>query len=539
MKKQNKNQTFTWVYKLLKKHLPTIAIISVFSAIISLSFIALAFLSKNVLEIATHDKQGNFSTYALLFLAIIVLQVVLSGVNTILKSFTSGKFTISLREYLFSVLNHKKYSAISKYHSGDILNRFTSDTDIVVSNSVSILPDIFSILAKIIGGTIALVILEPYLAILALIFGVFFPAIGRLINKKYKYLHKKCQKTEGVTRSFLQECFENNIVIKTFKSEKPFVKKLNSYMSENFKFKMKRSYLSALSSLGLYSFFSLSYYAVLVWGASQIAKDSISFGMLVAFLQIISQLRLPLQNISGILPKYYSIMASAERLMELENLADEPSYEVLNEIDFESLEGQNVTFGYVKDLVLNSFNFKIKKGDLTAVIGTSGKGKSTLFKLILGLYELQNGEILINGNTPISANTRHLFAYVPQGNMILSGSIHDNLTMYNPKIKDDEIFSACKTAEIHDYITLLENGYDTILTERGGGLSEGQVQRLAIARALLANTQVLLLDEATSALDSETELKLLQNLKALKNKTVILVSHRQQSIDFCDKIITL
>ena len=450
-----------------------------------------------------------------------------------------GKYTINIRERLFSTLNSKKYSATKNYHSGDILNRFTTDVDVVVSNTVSLIPDLCSILSKIIGGTVALMLLEWRIALLVLLLGIILPAMGRIISKKYKYLHKEYARTEGVTRSFLQECFENSIILKTFKSESPFKNRLKQYMSDNYTFRIKRSILTVIANISIYSFFSLGYYAVLVWGAIEIKNGNISFGVLIAFLQLIAQLRAPLQNISGILPKYYAAIASAERLIELEDLENEETTQYEKIPCFQSMTGENVTFGYSDKPILKDFNFRIEKGSMTAIVGTSGIGKTTLFKLILGLYDTTSGNIKINEETVVSTATRPLFAFVPQGNMILSGSIRDNLTLCNPDIPLSEIIKVCKTAKIHDYIASLENGYDTLLTERGGGMSEGQIQRLAIARALLADTPVLLLDEATSALDNETELSLLSNIKELSDKTVILVTHRKTSIDFCDNIITI
>lgn len=538
MNKKN-TKVFSWIYGSYKKFIPKIAIISFSSVAISLLYIALAFLSKNVLEFATSGKSGSFSYYIIAFAAIIILQVLFSAISSVLKTSVLGKYTINLRERLFSTLNSKKYSATKNYHSGDILNRFTTDVDVVVSNTVSLIPDLCSILSKIIGGTIAIMLLEWRIALLALLLGIILPAIGRIISKKYKYLHKEFARTEGVTRSFLQECFENSVILKTFKSEQPFKTRLNQYLEDNYKFRIKRAILTVITNISIYSFFSLGYYAVLVWGAIEIKNGNISFGVLIAFLQLISQLRAPLQNISGILPKYYAALASAERLIELEALENEQIPQTENLPDFKSIKGENITFGYGDKPVLKDFNFKIEKGSMTAIVGTSGIGKSTLFKLILGLYDITGGSVKINDETDVSAATRPLFAFVPQGNMILSGSIRDNLTLCNPDIPLSEVIKVCKTAKIHDYIASLENGYDTLLSERGGGLSEGQIQRLAIARALLADTPVLLLDEATSALDNETELSLLSNIKELNNKTVILITHRKTSIDFCDNIITI
>lgn len=538
MKQQN-TKVLSWIYKSYKKYLPKIAIISFSSVAISLLYIALAFLSRNVLDTASSEKNETLTYYITAFFLVILLQVVFSAILSLLKTSVLGKYTITLREKLFLALNSKKYSNIKKYHSGDILNRFTTDVDVVVTNTVSLIPDLCSILSKIIGGAIALFLLEWRIAILVLLFGIILPAIGRVISKKYKYLHKEYTRTEGVTRSFLQECFENSIILKTFKSEEPFKNRLKQYMNDNYHFRFKRAILSVFTNISIYSFFTLGYYAVLIWGAIEIKNGNISFGVLIAFLQLIAQLRAPLQNISGILPRYYAAIASAERLIELEQLETEDTTLTQEIPHFENITGENITFGYGDKPILKDFNFKIEKGSMTAIVGTSGIGKSTLFKIILGLYNAENGSIKINNEINANASTRNLFAFVPQGNMILSGSIRDNLTLCNPDIPLSDVIKACKTAKIHDYIASLENGYDTLLTERGGGLSEGQIQRLAIARALLADTPVILLDEATSALDKDTELSLLTNIKELKDKTVLLVTHRKTSIDFCDNIIEI
>ncbi len=539
MKKDKNTKALSWVYKSFKSFMPQTSLICIFSAAISLLFIYLAFLSKNVLEVATNERQGSILHYCFAFIAVVILQVVLSGISSLMRTAVSGKFTIALRERLFKLLNQKKYSDLQQYHSGDILNRFTVDTEVIVSNTVAILPDLCSVITKIIGGTVALILLDWKLAIIVLIFGILIPAIGRIISKRYKYLHKECVRTEGDTRSFLQECFENSIVIKTFKSETLFLNRLGFLMKENYLFKIKRAILSIASHLSLYSFFTMGYYIILVWGASQISKGSITFGMLTAFLQLVSQLRAPLQNISGIFPKYYAIIASAERLSAFEELENEIFEHDGKLPEFNSLIGSNIDFSYNSKTVLKNFSFKITKGSITAITGDSGKGKSTLFKLILGLFTPQSGSITINGNLNTDASTRSIFAYVPQGNIILSGSIIDNLTFYNPNVSLDEVINACKIADIHDYISSLPDNYNTVLTERGGGLSEGQIQRLSIARAILANAPVLLLDEATSALDNDTELRVLTNIKTLKDKTVILVTHRKTSIDLCDSIINI
>lgn len=541
-KKENNSQTLKWIYKRTKKFLPSVLLLSVISALDALTFVALALISKNVLDVATGSGTGSITGHGMLLFGVIFAQIVLTAAQSLLNSYTNARLTISMRNYLFSLVCRKKYSYISAYHSGDLLNRFTSDTDVIVNSVVSIIPNISSMAAKIIGGISALIVLDARIAFIILVLGISVPALGRMINRKYKALHKKSQQTEGRTRSFLQECFENIVVMKTFVSEAPFTKKLNQLMKENYRIKMKRTGVSVATHISLYSFFTVGYYTILIWGAGMISSGFITYGTLMAFLQLVSQLRAPLQNVSGIMPQYYSALASAERLMEIEKGQDDMapvSADKLEKIkkSFSGLEVKDITFAYKNELILKNCSFEAEKGKITAITGESGSGKSTIFKIILGLYEPQNGDITVNGNIPLDTSLRGLFAYVPQGNMVLSGTIRENITLCNESVSQEDLINAAKAAEIYELISSMPEGFDTVISERGGGLSEGQIQRISIARALLTDAPVLLLDEATSALDEATETKVLSNIKALNGKTVLFVTHRNTSLKVCDKII--
>lgn len=542
MKNQSNKTTLKWIYRRIKRFLPAIIATALISAVTAVSYVVLALLTKKVLDIATGDAAGNLAAAGAALFAVIALQVTAGACQSLLNAYTNGKLTMSLREYLFTVICKKKYEDISPYHSGDILNRITSDVDTVVSSSVTIIPNSVSIFTKIIAGLGAMVFMNPILALIILLLGVTVPAIGRFISKKYKYMHKECQRTEGRTRSFMQECFENIVVIKTFASEGPFIKRLQRYMDDNFKLKIKRTGISIAATISLYTFFTIGYYAVLLWGAGGLAKGTLTYGTLMAFLQLISQLRSPLQNVSGILPQYYSAIASAERLTELEGLRDETSLLKSEDADklkadFKSIEAKNLCFGYGAKNILENCSFTAEKGDIIAITGESGSGKSTLFKLILGLYSPANGSLTVNGEIPTDASVRPLFAYVPQGNMVLSGSIRDNISLCNPDVDEESIINAAKAAEIYDYIAALPDGLDTKLSERGAGLSEGQIQRISIARALITEAPVLLLDEATSALDESTETRVLENIRRMTGKTVLFITHRNTSLKACDKIM--
>lgn len=539
MSKKRTDGTLGWILKRIKRFLPAIIGVSLINALLSVSYVAVALVSKEIID---NGAVGNKLLVGALFLiGLVAAELVTSTLLSIINVRLSGKMTISLRNYMFSSLVHKKYPGLFDHHTGDLLNRFTSDIDQIVTGATGIVPNVVAMISKLIAGMTALFAMNPYFALIVLVLGITLPMFGRTISKRYKYMHKEVQRTEGKARSFLQESFANIVVIKTFISEKPILKKLNEYMDENLRMKVKRNFISALITLCLHSFFTLGYYMVLIWGATQLAHG-LTYGTLNAYLQLFSQLRAPLQNVSGILPQYYSTIASAERLIELEKIEDEPAVIVSDKLtalksDFGGIKVENLAFSYDDEVILRNCSFTVPRGEITAVMGESGSGKSTLFKILLGLYEPDGGSISFDNGTPINAGTRGMFSYVPQGNMILSGSIRDNITLCNENIGDEQIEAATRAAVIYDFIQELPDGFDTVLSERGAGLSEGQIQRISIARALLFDAPILLLDESTSALDEQTETALLSNIKHMTDKTVLFITHRNTSVNVCDHII--
>lgn len=536
---KQKNTTLKWIYKQAKPFIPNIIFISALNVIASLSYILLAKISQQIIDNSSQTVAQSFILGTVLLFGLIILHIIIEFAVSIIITKTVTKMNISLKNYMFTHLMKKRFVNISEYHSGDLLNRFSSDVEVVVNGSIQLIPSIISMLTKITAGIVAICIENYYFAFAVLIIGFVFPLVGRLLSPHYKKLHKQVQQTEGNTRSFLQECFANIVVVKTFGGEKQFLLRLNELLNNNRKLRIKKSIFAVIISSMLYLLFSFGYYGVLVWGAAQIALGIISYGTLVYFLQLISVLRAPLQNISGVIPKYYSTLASAERLIELENLENEQQSTENKNITFNKIVFENLTFAYTNEIVLRDNNFEINQGNITAVTGRSGSGKSTLFKLLLGLFPATAGKITFDNGTAVDETTRNMFAYVPQGNMLISGTIRDNITLCDSSISDDDVIKASKTAVIYDFINSLPQGFDTVISERGQGLSEGQIQRIAIARALLFDAPIILLDEATSALDEETETQLLKNIKSLTDKTILFITHRNTSLNVCDKVLHL
>ena len=529
-----------WILGAFKAFYSQIFIVSLLSAAVSLCGVFMVLQTRNILNSAA---TGNVDYKSIIILAsVLVFQLLSNMVVSFLKSKTIAKMDVHLKHHLFNTLIKKDYGKIRAIHSGEIINRFTSDIDVVVQGFGSLIPTTVAIVTKLLSGMAVFIVLEPRIAIIVLAVGFGIPLIGRLLSKPYKTLHKETQRTNGIVRSFLQESVQNMVVVKTFVADGPVKDRLDNLMQDNLRIKIKRALLSSLMHTSLHGSFTIAYYGVIIWGAFGIMAGSLPYGTFIAFLQLISQLRAPLQSVSGILPQYYSTLASAERLMEIEGIEDEQIGHGFS-VDYSkltSIEGRGLCFSYEDQRVLENADFSINKGSICAVMGESGTGKSTLFRLLLGLYHAESGALSLKtteGETPLTAANRSLFSYVPQGAMMLSGTIRDNITLLSGERSDEEIKHAAQQAVIYDFIKTLPQGFDTPLGEQGLGLSEGQLQRIAIARALASDAPILLLDECTSALDNETECQLLENLKKETDKTVILITHRPAALDICDRVL--
>lgn len=548
IKKNGNRDPVKWLWYYNRKYAWAVGLLSLVSAGISGSFLLLALVSKQVLDIATGAAAGQAAWYCGALFVVIAVQAGLNILRANLQVRVMTKLEMNLRTRMFSLLLHKRYSEVKLIHSGEILNRFTSDIDVIVSGIIGLFPQLFSMLTQLIGGLAVLFTVDRAFSMVILAVGLAVLLAGRLYSGKFRYLHKEVQRTNGKVRAFLQECMENLVVIKSFVSEHPVLGHLDEYQQENYQIRKKRTAVSNVANTAVYVLFSSGYYAALVWGAFRVASGQMTFGTITALLQIINQIKAPVRNMSGLLPQYYSMLASAERLMELENFPDETIREEITDPagfyeQMKEIRLDHGTFSYEDgEVVLSDASLRIRKGVKLAIAGPSGAGKSTLFKLLLSLDRLQKGKLVIvteTGEFPVDAGMRSLFSYVPQGNLILSGTIRENLLFGNEGVTEAAMREAARAACIAEEIEQFPAGYDSVLGERSIGLSEGQAQRLAIARALLSRAPVLLLDECTSALDPETETRLLSNLKKLEGRTILCVSHKDITIKSCEEIVWL
>ncbi len=556
VKKRNKRNSenrkdfsaLKWIINTAKGSWVFVFIYALLSAALAYFGILTAYGTKDVVNGATSNDAALLKRGAIYLLILVVVQILLKIFNGNMYERSRAKIEIKIRTRVFESIMKKDYAAISAHHSGDLLNRLTSDVQTICDGVTGLVPHIVSLLTKMISAVVIIAGLDWIFAAIFLAGGALIALISLFFRKYLKNIHKEAQSADGKVRSFFQESLASLLVIKVFNAYKQISEKARLLQEDNYKIRIKRATISIFANTGVQMAFSLGYLFAMVLGGFRVYRGMIDIGELTAILQLVNQIQSPLYALAGVIPTYYSVIASAERIIEIENYADEAEsdgslydryecYEKLKEIVFDS-----VTFKYNRDYVFKNATAVIKKGDFVAITGISGIGKSTLLKLLLGVVYPQEGTIKIvteDSEKQVDRNTRSLFSYVPQGNMLLSGTLRENVTFMCKEKSDEEIERAVKLSCSDDFVSRLPDGLETVVGERGLGLSEGQIQRIAIARAILYDAPIILFDEATSALDEETEERLLKNIRAMENKTCVIVSHKPAALTVCNKEIRI
>ena len=457
----------------------------------------------------------------------------MQSVYNILSVRLGAIYKNSMQRKLFKDVMTTDFASLSEYHSGEVINRLTKDVSSVSANIIDFVPTVVILLSGIIMSFWTLFTIDASLALICIALGPVVLVSSFFYGRRVKKLHKDCLRSDGKILSFMQESIQNLLVIKAFRKERKFDRTQGELQGENYKLNMKVGYVSLLVNVLYFLALTAAYYFAVAWCAYKIHIGIMTVGAFAAVIQLVGSVQAPFKEVSAMFSKFFATLASAERIIEVEELRKD-SAEAVNVTDFNGIEINNVSFSYGDEVVLEKAGAFINKGDIVAVTGDSGSGKSTLIKLLLGIYPPTSGELYIyNKEEKVYADskTRTAFSYVPQGNMIISGSIADNISFFddNPDVQKTE--KAAKAACIYDYIQTLPQGMDTIVGENGLGLSEGQVQRLAIARALYADAPVILLDEATASLDEKTEATILANIKNMGNKTCIIITHRPKALE--------
>lgn len=522
-----------------------------------------AILLRDLIDGAANGQRAYFLQAAGCLAVLYLGQNILSAISRFLYEWVRASLENQMKNRLFSCLLHKDYAQVTATHSGEWISRLTSDTVVVAGGIVDILPNLGGMLARLIGALMALLILQPAFFYILVPAGIVMSVLTASLRKELKRLHKKIQEANGAVLSFLQERLENLMILRVFAMERQTLLETARRMKEHKKARMKRNSLSNLCNFGFGLMVDSCYLLSAVYCGYGILKGTISYGTFTAILQLVGQVQSPFTGITGIIPQYFAMTASAERLMEAEAYPDDgrgigftaEQIKRFYEEQFESLELQDASFSYLASdetncrlNVMQHFNLEVRKGEYVAFTGHSGCGKSTLFKLLMCLYPLDAGKRYICAKRnnqqekyPLTSLWRGLFAYVPQGNQLMSGTIREIISFGDPlaMAQEERLMHALRVACADGFVTALESGMDTHLGERGTGLSEGQMQRIAIARAVFSDRPILILDECTSALDEETEQKLLINLRKMTDKTVLLITHRPAALEICDRQIEM
>ncbi len=537
---KNKNPVLQWIKSIGKPAIPGICVISIVGILNSFCGVVLALQSKSVIDFAVAQNKDGLIKSATLLGVLIILQFLLSFSYMKISADIVAKHTLKLQRQIFSNAINMQYAHATSMHSGEILNRITVDSDVVMCAIIGIIPQILAFVTGVVSAFGALLVIQPVFALVCAAVGIVVGVGAMLWGKRLKKYTLICRKWSDKSNSFMLECIQNLLVIKSFANEHRVVKHAEGIQNNNYKALKKRNNNNIMASLAAEFAFTFGYFLALGWGAFGIAFGTLSYGNLMAMVQLVGKVQSPFKGIASVIPQYYQMIASAERLMDIVQYAEDKN--TVDITDFESIEFKKVSFSYNKDeTVLKNTDLKINKGDFVLISGVSGIGKSTLLKLLLAMYSPDSGEIILTdtqGNEHmLGADYRNLFSYVPQGNMVLSGTVAENVVFFGENADSKKIEECLKIACLWDDISEMTDGINTVIGENGVGISEGQVQRLAVARALYRNASVLLLDEATSALDSATEAKMLGNIKNLKDKTCILISHKNAAEEYMDKKI--
>lgn len=535
-----KTSPVLWVFRKVKSRIPALILLTVSHIANALLIIYFSLGSSRVIDSAVSGDKSAFISACITQASIIAGILITLTINRSMRDRLDARLDMDWKKKLLHGMLHGDYSQVSAYHSGELLNRLNNDVRTINNSILNTLPNLASMITKLVGAIAVLVALEPLFSLLVLAAGIAVIGVTSVIRKHLKGLHKQVSEHDGKVSGFLQETLEKLIMVQSLDVADEMEHRSDNLMQKRFVIQMKRKNISLTANTCISIMAYGAAFGALVWCSGSLLNGTMTFGTLTAITQLVTHLQAPFVNLSGIIPQYVAMIAAAERLMELEQISGEPplSKDDPQEV-YEKMVGigaENLQFAYDRDPIFHDTDFLLPKGQFGVIMGHSGIGKSTLLKLMLGIFHPQEGQLLIrtkDGAIALDRSTRGLFAYVPQGNLLISGTLRENLLLTRPEATEEEINEAIHISAMDDYLPNLPKGLDTAIGEGAAGLSEGQAQRLSIARAILSQAPILLLDEATSALDADTEVLVLERLRST-GKTCIAVTHRPAAIAISD-----
>lgn len=540
----NNKGHLVWIYKQgkgFKRYTLGFLLISFISMVITLvSSIA----GKYVVDAATGFDTDAFWVYLALMLGTTVFTIALSFFSALFASFVGEKFAFGIRSKMFDRVQRSSWYEVSKFHSADMLSRLTGDINTLANSIISVVPTavVAAIELVIVAGI--LIYYDPVMAIIGFIVGPLGVIAGTVYRRKFVKYQKRLRESESEYYSFFQETLANLSITKAFQLENSNNAEFENIRSKRLSLVMKSSRLGALMAVFMRLIYNIGYVAAFSWCAYRLSQpgSDYTYGTMTLFLSLVAVLQGTIKDLGSIIPQMFSTIVAARRIREITDIKTE---DYSGESDIPSKVGlcvENVSFTYESEKILDGVTFSVKPSERVGVVGSSGAGKTTFIRILLSLVEPDCGKAYYTADgkeEKISPASRRLISYVPQGNTLLSGSIKSNLLTADKNATDEMLWRALETACADEFVRNCPQGIDTVLSEKAGGISEGQAQRIAIARAILRNRPVLILDEATSALDEETESMIFEKLTQNTDKTCFIITHRKSMLKYCDTILRI
>ena len=495
------------------------------------------------IDIASGAEEGSLYLWVS---AMAVIMFAEFGVNISriwIKNILGIKAQNEMQRQMLDRLLRAEWKGRDRHHSGDITNRLENDVSTVVTFLTETLPNMLSTLLMFLGAFTYLCLMDYMLALITVGMLPIFLLLSRIYISKMRKYTRRIRNFDSKVQSILQETVQNRMLIKTLECGDMVINRLDNRQINLRHHVKRRTRFSVLSNVTLHGGFAIGFLIAFLWSTYRLSQHAITFGAMTAFLQLVNRIQTPAKDLTRLAPAFVAVLTAAERLIELEEMPQEEDGENISMPSPCGIKLCNVSFGYDDgdENIIDNLSFDFPPGSCTAVLGETGAGKTTLIRLLLGLLKPKYGTITIYNdeqNHNMSALMRCNMVYVPQGNTLMSGTIRDNLLMADPNATDHDMMGALHTA-CADFVAELPEGLYTTIDEKGGGLSEGQSQRITIARALLRKRSIMLFDEATSALDPETEKMLLTNILKNEEQTIIFITHRMAVLEYCDKRLNM
>lgn len=540
--RSNQYQYVKWLVQYAKPYMGRITVMMMFNLLYTVVGLVMVTLTKRIIDEAT---EGNpIITLIVCYLILTIGLQLVSVFGTLMNTMLTEKFSFGIRKQIYEKIIHSHWMDVKKYHTGDLMTRLTSDAGNVADGIIGTIPSIIQLIVELLLVFITLFSYSPLLACFALLVAPVAAVSSWWFGRKLKRLQVKVQESEAAYRSFLQESLANLLILKAFANEEYSTQRLTQLREERFGWVYRRTKMGLISSTAMSMSFQVGYIVAFAYGAIQISRKAITYGTMSVFLTLVNRVQAPVMGLAQQIPRVVSILASAGRIMELQELPLEEKEEGPLAVVQAGVDVSGLTFGYTQDNVLENVSLHIAPGEFVAVIGESGIGKTTLIRIIMSFMSNIQGSVTFyneKGETQkANAATRNFIAYVPQGNTLFSGTVRENIRMGNLNATEEEMNEALKLAAAYDFVQELPKGIDTVIGERGHGLSEGQAQRIAIARAFVKKAPFLILDEATSSLDEATEQEVIRGLQRLTPRpTCLVITHRKSILQYCDREIKI